>query len=139
MTQTQASCASPVLSDEDCEDLRRNLLAERHRLVEEYQHEVEAAQAIEIEGGEDLEDLASIEVDRDRLLAHSEQDRETLRLIEEALQRMEVGTYGLCLRTGEPIPLERLRQIPWARYRTGVQERIESGDLVETPRRPRAR
>ena len=134
MTETQARCASPVLSDEDCEDLRRSLLTERQRLLEEYRHDVEAAQAIEVERGEDLVDLAAVDVDRDRLFAHSEQDRETLRRIEEALQRMAVGTYGLCLRTAEPIPLERLRLIPWARYLEDVQERIERGEIAESPR-----
>ena len=134
MTETQARCASPVLSDEDCQDLRQKLLTERQRLLEEYRHDVEAAQAIEVERGEDIEDLAAAEVDRDRLFAHSEQDRETLRRIEEALQRMDAGTYGLCLRTAEPIPLERLRLIPWARYIEDVQERIERGELAESPR-----
>lgn len=134
MTETQARCASPVLSDEDCEDLRRSLLTERQRLLEEYRHDVGTAQAIEVERGEDLVDLAAVDVDRDRLFAHSEQDRETLRRIEEALQRMAVGTYGLCLRTAEPIPLERLRLIPWARYLEDVQERIERGEIAESPR-----
>jgi DnaK suppressor protein len=132
MAQTQARCASPILSEEDCEDLRKKLLAERQRLREEYRHDLGAAQAIEVERGEDFEDLAAIEVDRDRLFSHSEQDRETLFQIEEALQRMDEGTYGLDLRTGEAIPVERLRLIPWARYRTSVQEKVESGKLPET-------
>lgn len=132
MTQTHARDAAPVLSTGEREDLRSKLLAERQRLVEEYRHDVEAAQALGVEGGEDLEDLASTEQDRDRLYAHSEQDRATLRLIDEALDRLEQGIYGICQKTGEPIPLERLRQIPWARYRTGVQARVESGELSET-------
>lgn len=131
MTQTQARCASPVLSEEDCEDLRKKLLAERQRVIEEYRHDVGAAQAIEAERGEDFEDLAAVEVERDRLFSRSEQDRETLLRIEEALQRMDEGTFGLDLSTGEPIPAERLRLIPWARYRTGVQEKVESGELED--------
>lgn len=135
MTQTHARDAAPVLSTGEREDLRSKLLAERRRLVEEYRHDVEAAQALGVEGGEDLEDLASTEQDRDRLYAHSEQDRATLRLIDDALQRMDEGTYGLCQLTGEPIPLERLRQVPWARYVERMQERIERG---ESPRKPPA-
>lgn len=134
MTETQARSASPVLSDEDCEDLRKKLLAERQRLLEEYRHEVGTAQEIEVERGEDLADLAAVEADRDRLFSQSERDRQTLRRIDEALERMEAGTYGLCLRTAEPIPLERLRLIPWARYVEGVQERIERGELADSPR-----
>lgn len=108
------------------------LLEEQKRLTEEYRHDVTAAQQIEVDRTEDLEELATMDIDRERLFAHSEQDRETLRLIEEALQRMLEGTYGLCQGSGEPIPVERLRRIPWARYRTDVQEKVESGDVSET-------
>jgi DnaK suppressor protein len=131
-TQTQARRASPVLCEAECEDLRRKLLAERQRLLEEYRHEFGAAQAMEVEGGEDFEDLAAAEMERDRLFSRSEEDRETLLRIEEALQRMDKGTYGLDLRTGKAIPVERLRLIPWARHRTGVQEKVESGELAES-------
>jgi len=116
------------LSVSQREELRNMLLEEQKRLTEEYRHDVRAAQEIQLEGTEDLEELATMDVDRERLFAHSEQDRETLRLIEEALQRMAKGTYGFCQRSGEPIPLKRLRRIPWARYRTGVQEKVESGE-----------
>ena len=132
MPVIHAHPASPVLPPKECADLRKKLLAERQRLTEEYWREVETARAIEMERGVDLEDLAAVEVDRERLFTHSEEDRETLRRIEEALQRMDEGTYGLDQHTGEPIPVERLRLIPWARHRTGVQEKVEGGELPTT-------
>ena len=55
-------------------------------------------------------------------------------LIEDALRRMEEGTYGLCQWSGEPIALPRLRFLPWARYSLDVQEKIESGQITETAR-----
>ena len=39
---------------------------------------------------------------------------------------MKLGTYGICEKTGRPIPLARLRQVPWARYRVEVQEALEA-------------
>jgi DnaK suppressor protein len=36
--------------------------------------------------------------------------------VDDALGRIEEGTYGLCMATGEPISKERLRAKPWARY-----------------------
>lgn len=107
---------------------RARLVAERDRMTEEYRRDVTAAQAIQEEGTEDFEELAEMEVEREQLFAWSEQDRDRLRLIEEALQRMDAGTYGFCLSSGQPIPLERLRAIPWARYCAEVQERIENGE-----------
>jgi len=108
--------------------LRARLVAERDRIAEEYRRDVTAAQSIQEEGTEDLEELAEMDVEREQLFAYSEQDHDRLRLIEEALQRMDTGTYGFCLSSGQPIPIERLRAIPWARYCAGVQERIESGE-----------
>jgi RNA polymerase-binding transcription factor DksA len=104
------------------------LVKERAWMTEEYRRDVAAAQSIQEEGTEDFEELAEIEVEREQLFAYSEQDRERLRLIEEALQRMDAGTYGFCLSSGLPIPLERLRAIPWVRYRADVQERLERGE-----------
>ena len=42
-------------------------------------------------------------------------DAKTLRAIEEALGRIDRGTYGVCRDCGEPIAEARLRAIPWAR------------------------
>lgn len=98
-------------------------------MVMESQRDLSAAQAIQEEGVEDLEELASMDVDKEQLFAYSEQNQDELRLIEEALQRMDDGTYGLCLWTGQPIPVERLWAIPWARYCASIQERFESGEL----------
>lgn len=39
-----------------------------------------------------------------------------LRLVEEALDRLDAGDYGICLACDEPIAEKRLRALPWARY-----------------------
>ena len=127
MSETQAK---PVLPPEELAALREKLIEERNRLTAEYRQDVTEARAIQQEGLEDFEELASMDTDRERLLLHSEQDRERLLLIEEALQRMTDGTYGVCLLCSEPIPLDRLRQVPWARYGTSVQEKIERGEIA---------
>lgn len=108
--------------------LRARLIQEWERMTQEYRRDLAAAQAIQEEGTEDFEELAEMEVEREDLFAYSEQDRDRLRLVEEALQRMDAGTYGFCLSSGLPIPLERLRALPWARYRADVQERLERGE-----------
>ena len=121
--------AMPWLAPKELAALHRRLIEERDRRLAEYERDLTAAQSIQEEGMEDLGDLATMDLDREQLFAYSEQDRETLRLIEEALQRMEEGTYGLCVSCGTPIPLNRLRAIPWARYGTEMQARIESGEI----------
>jgi len=51
--------------------------------------------------------------------------RQELTAIDEALGRLEQGTYGTCDACGEEIPEERLRVMPTARYCVEDQEKIE--------------
>ena len=47
--------------------------------------------------------------------------------VRDALDRLERGTFGLCEHCNEPIPLERLRAIPYARLCVGCQTEEEKG------------
>ncbi len=47
-----------------------------------------------------------------------------LRMVEEALDRLDSGDYGTCANCEEPIPTKRLRALPWARYCVACQERL---------------
>jgi DnaK suppressor protein len=49
-------------------------------------------------------------------------DYAQLRLIEEALDRLDSGDYGICLSCDAPIPPKRLHAISWARYCVRCQE-----------------
>jgi RNA polymerase-binding transcription factor DksA len=100
---------------------RHALLAERSRLVGQAdQLDAEAHQLIEEaemgdvqfddEGGEG----DTMVVERERDLALSAQARESVQQIDEALARLEVGTYGYSVVSLRPIPRERLEAIPWA-------------------------
>lgn len=58
-------------------------------------------------------------------LLNSEHD--VLYEIEEALRRIEQGTYGICEQSGEPIERERLRALPFVRFCMAVQTEMERG------------
>jgi DnaK suppressor protein len=51
-------------------------------------------------------------------------DYTQLRMVEESLDRLESGDYGICLSCEEPIAPKRLHAIPWARYCVTCQEMI---------------
>jgi len=53
------------------------------------------------------------------------QDRRLIKDIDDALARVEAGTYGLCELTGHPIPEERLTELPWARYTIEAARELE--------------
>lgn len=52
-------------------------------------------------------------------------DRKLLREIDDALKRIANETYGICEHTLKPIKLERLRELPWARYSIEAAREIE--------------
>jgi DnaK suppressor protein len=63
----------------------------------------------------DWVDHSSQENDLHVNLALKQTDTKLLRAIEEALQRVEAGTYGICMDCEEPIPNARLDAVPWTR------------------------
>jgi len=73
-----------------------------------------------------LADQGSDEAEYETKLLLSATQMEYLREIDEALQRIEDGTYGICEITGKPIGLDRLRAIPTARLSVKAQEQLET-------------
>jgi RNA polymerase-binding transcription factor DksA len=63
-----------------------------------------------------LSDSATEEFHRDIALDRLSEHEDALYEVEAAMRRIEHGGYGLCERTGRPIPAERLRALPWTRY-----------------------
>jgi len=119
------------LSPDILEHLREVLLREKEAIYALYQEDVHAAREIQQEGSEDFEELATMDVDREMLLALSEAERTKLRLIDDALARMNDGTYGFCQRSGRQISADRLHEVPWARYCAEHQSLLEDGLLRE--------
>jgi RNA polymerase-binding transcription factor len=55
-----------------------------------------------------------------------------LRQVQEALDRLGTGDYGLCLSCEEPIPGKRLKALPWARYCFRCQEQLANDSYSES-------
>jgi len=72
-----------------------------------------------------LADAATDNFDRDLVLGLASFEQEVLYEIDEALKRIEEGTYGICELTGQPIPWNRLAAIPWARFSIGAEKMLE--------------
>ncbi|HTM47661.1 MAG TPA: TraR/DksA family transcriptional regulator [Bryobacteraceae bacterium] len=56
-----------------------------------------------------------------------------LRQIQEALERLELDEFGVCLSCREPIAPKRLRALPWAKFCVKCQERIADSPPAEYP------
>lgn len=75
--------------------------------------------------GGDEADLGNDHWDAELALSLSQNSKDTLELIDGALQRIENGTYGICVGTGEKIAKARLDAIPYTPYCVEYAARME--------------
>ncbi len=81
-------------------------------------------------------DAGSDAYDRDFALSLLTQEQDALYEIEEALKRIDAGTYGVCEMSGKQIAHARLEAIPFARYTVECQAQIEKQNKVQRTRTP---
>ena len=117
----------------DVEEFRTALLEERERTVNaiEYLH-METEGAIEdseeeIPSGNHPADMAGPTLDREIDYTLGENSELVLREIDQALARIDAGTYGTCASCGQPIAEERLRAMLWATLCIDCKRREERG------------
>jgi len=120
----QPSEDEPFMNSTMLEYFRQRLLRWRTDLLSESSETLQHLQ----EGGTleaDIADRASAETDRSLELRTRDRARKLIAKINEALQRIEEGSYGYCEETSEPISLSRLEARPIATLSIEAQERHE--------------
>ncbi len=114
----------PFMNPQQREYFCRKLLRWREDLLHASNETLQNLQ----EGGlreADIADRASLEADRSLELRTRDRARKLVAKIDEALKRIEEGTYGYCRETNEPISLRRLEARPIATLGLEAQERHE--------------
>lgn len=114
----------PRLSKQDLKEYRELLIEKRAELLGAVTNlESEAFRTGRSEAAGDLSfmpihmaDIGTDNYEQEFTLGLIESERQLLREIDEALVRIEEGTFGLCQATGKPITKARLRAKPWANY-----------------------
>ena len=106
------------------EYFRRKLLSWKEELVRESTQTLQHLQEDSLQEP-DLADRASVESERSLELRTRDRERKLLTKIDNALERLQDGSYGYCEDTGEPISLSRLDARPIATLSIEAQERHE--------------
>jgi DnaK suppressor protein len=106
------------------EEFRTRLLAMKAELMHRIDAEAPVAVRASREG--DLADQANADIDFEQEMEERRREQRELTEIEQALARIDAGTYGICAITGEPIGLRRLRANPTATLSLAAQERLEN-------------
>jgi DnaK suppressor protein len=122
--------ARKALTKTQLRAIREELLEERAQLVSQVEDlNAEADVNNWREGGfdDDPADAGSASFERETAQSLSNHSRRLLTQIDDALRRMDAGSYGVCERCGEKIELERLEAIPYTTLCLECKRRDESG------------
>jgi len=123
------SDAEPFMNERQREYFRRKLIAWRESILVESRDTLNVLQ-LESENHPDIADRASSESDRAIELRARDRQRKLISKIDSAIARIEDGSYGYCVETGEPISLRRLDARPIATLSVEAQERHERREKI---------
>jgi DnaK suppressor protein len=114
------------------EYFRNLLLQQRRQATEDLLND--RARALEGDDGvEDSGEMSELDLNRSTALALASRQSQMIKEIDEALDRVKDGTYGLCIRCRKPLDEERLKAMPAAKYDAECQAAIEAAQGIETP------
>ncbi|HSW00984.1 MAG TPA: TraR/DksA C4-type zinc finger protein [Sedimentisphaerales bacterium] len=119
----------------------KTLLLQRRREIHRNVHEIEGEtlRKSRLDASGDLSsmpihmaDLGTDNFQQEFSLGLMDSERQIITEIDDALHRIEAGTYGICEGTGKPIAKARLDAQPWARYSVEYARLMERGHIRET-------
>jgi DnaK suppressor protein len=119
----------PFMNERQREYFRGRLMTWREDILKEAKETLVHLQE-ENQNHPDIADRASSETDRAIELRARDRQRKLIAKIDEALARIDDGTYGYCEETGEPISLRRLEARPIATLSVEAQERHERRERI---------
>ncbi len=119
----------PFMSENQIEFFRSKLLSWRSQLLSECNETINTMQD-SITYEPDTIDVACNEMSHSIELRARDRERKLINKINEALRRIDEGTYGYCEETGEPIGLRRLVARPIATLSLEAQERHERKERI---------
>ena len=128
-TQANQKKETDKLDKKTIARFKRVLLKEREQIVGEVKQIVESSKEMGQDGIQDIGDEAANIYNKQVLLSLNENERMRLKEVDEALDRIENGTYGICEECGGPISLKRLEVRSVAKYCVPCLTKLEKGKL----------
>jgi DnaK suppressor protein len=120
-----------VRSAAELAKFRARLLAKKQEILAMYRNDLRSGQESNDSPTEDIVDRANNAYSRELSYSISDTERALMLQIDEALERIAAGSFGLCTHCGQPIAPARLEAVPWARHCINCQELLEKGLLGE--------
>lgn len=121
------------LSKNEISTMKQKLIAMKKSIEEKQENSLLDESMMESTGdittgiGNHLAEGNAERVDREQEQTFEQIDEKVLGEIDDALDRIEEGSYGVCVDTGEKIPYERLEALPYAKRTAEAQEKYDKG------------
>ena len=126
---TSVKSSNVRVSKKDMEKYRRALVAKKDEISEELVKNKDAGQESSDEATQDIADKATSSYTKEFLFSLSDSERTLVQQIDQALSRIDEGTYGTCTHCGTPLMEKRLEAVPWTLYCVDCMELSEKGLL----------
>ncbi|HXJ93762.1 MAG TPA: TraR/DksA family transcriptional regulator [Terriglobia bacterium] len=108
---------------------RKRLLDKQDELMRLVSKSDQDGREADEEGTQDLADKAANAYTKEFLFHQSNDNRQILTMVNEALDRIKEGSYGICQVCEQEVQTKRLEAVPWARHCIECQEKEDRGLL----------
>jgi DnaK suppressor protein len=113
------------MTKKERQQFKKTMMERKETIIRKLSEFINESKEVEINVAQDVVDKAESSYTKEFLLSLSDTEREQLMLIDEALRRLEKGSFGLCQLCGQPISRKRLDALPWTPYCINCQEKAE--------------
>ena len=108
---------------------KEKLVLKKSEILEAYNKNKTYGKEADEEGSQDIADKASNSYTKEFLFSLSNNERDMLQLVDEALIRIDDRRYGVCVVCDDELDRKRLEAVPWAKRCISCQEKQEQGLL----------
>jgi DnaK suppressor protein len=119
------------MDEKRLDHFRKILLEQLRQSTENVRSDQAAALEANDDGVKDSVDMSLQDVNREIAFRLGERESQRVADIDQALLRIDEGTYGECARCGKPIDERRLEALPTARYDAACQAEIEANQGLD--------
>jgi DnaK suppressor protein len=108
---------------------KEKLLQKKLEILEAYKKNKTYGMEADGEGAQDIADKASNSYAKEFLFSLSNSERDMLKLVDDALARIDDRRFGVCVSCEDEMDRRRLEAVPWAKHCIACQEKQEQGLL----------
>jgi len=120
-----------IMDSRKAEHFKKKLLEKKDELFQTVSKTEQYGREADEDSTQDIADKAANSYTKEFLFSQSSNERFILQLVNEALDRVEKGTFGYCVSCENEIQQKRLEAVPWTRHCISCQEKQEQGLLEE--------